>query len=193
MAIKSLLEIYGEHHNGRFIKCITLLPLVVCWYIMGYESEPLPSYKKLRNRSYYIMLNYIDSPSTLQIHAPPPDPTISPSGSSPASSLPQYIVHKWGGMLPVPRWSPAVSECTPVWGVSLMLLVPPPSGDITTPRPPHVSLSSPWSVWPPNDGTPPGPSTLPPSPPNFHCRTSALSIPQACTVAPVFVNTLETR
>ena len=173
------------------ISCLTLLPLIVGCYIMGYEPEPLPSYNKLRNRSYHIMLNYTDSPSTLHIHAPRPDPTISPSGSSPASTLPQYIVHKWGCILPVTRWSPAVSECTPVWGVRLLLLVPPPPGDITTPRPPHVSSSSPWSIWPPYDGTPPGPSTLPLSPPNFNCCTAALSIPQAHTVAPVFVNILK--
>ena len=29
----------------------------VGWYIMGYESDPLPSYNGLRNQSYSIKLN----------------------------------------------------------------------------------------------------------------------------------------
>ena len=37
--------------------CLNLPPVVVGWYIMGYESEPLPSYNKLRNRSYSIKKN----------------------------------------------------------------------------------------------------------------------------------------
>ena len=37
---------------------LTIPPLVVGWDIMGYESEPLPSYNKLRNRSYSIKLKF---------------------------------------------------------------------------------------------------------------------------------------
>ena len=55
---------------------IILLP-GVCWYILGYKPEPLPSYIKLRNCSYSIMLNYIDSLSTTQVHLPRPGTTIS--------------------------------------------------------------------------------------------------------------------
>ena len=56
--------------------CLSLLPLFVGWDIMGHESDPLPYYNELRNRSYSIMLNYIDYLSTHQIHVPRPDPTI---------------------------------------------------------------------------------------------------------------------
>ena len=104
---------------------------------MGYEPEPLPSYNDLRNRSYSIMLNYTDSPSTPQIHLPRPDPNISSSGFSPASALPWRRVHKWGGIPPVPLCLTVVSECTPVWGIIPLLIVPPPLGDIPTPCPPH--------------------------------------------------------
>ena len=43
---------------------------------MGYELEPLNYYNDLRNRSYYIMLNYTDYLSTTKIHIPRPDTTI---------------------------------------------------------------------------------------------------------------------
>ena len=148
---------------------------------MGYESETLPLYNELRNRSYYIMLNYTDSLSTTQIHLPRPDTTISSYGSSPSSPPPQYIVHKWGGIPPVLLCLPDVSECTPVWGVIPRLLVPSPPVDIPNPLTPHVSLSYPWYVWPTNGETPTRPSTYPPSPPNYHCRTSALIVPLTYT------------
>ena len=48
---------------------------------MAYDSEPIPSYNELRNRSYYIMLNYRYFSSTPQIHLLCPDPTISSYGS----------------------------------------------------------------------------------------------------------------
>ena len=53
--------------------------------------------------------------------------------------------------------------------------MPPPPGDITTPCPPHVFLSSPWSTWTPGGGTSPGPLAFPPSPLNSHCRTVVLN------------------
>ena len=34
--------------------CLTLLLISVGWYIMGYEPDPLPSHRELRNRSYTI-------------------------------------------------------------------------------------------------------------------------------------------
>ena len=108
--------------------CLTLLSLVVGWYMMGYEPDTLPSYNKLRDCYYSIILNYTDSPSTPQIHVPRPDPTISSSVSSPASSQPWYRVHEWGGMPPVPQWSHVISKCTPVWGVRPMLILLPPLG-----------------------------------------------------------------
>ena len=67
---------------------------------MGYASDTLPSYIKLRNCSYSIMLNYTDSPSNPQIHLPRPGTTISSSGSSPKSSPPWCRVHKWGDRPP---------------------------------------------------------------------------------------------
>ena len=90
---------------------------------MDYESEPLPFYNNLRNRSHSIMLNYTDSPSTYHINVPGPDPTISPSELSPASSTPLYRVHKWEGMSAVPQWLPAISECTPSVSLRKMLSV----------------------------------------------------------------------
>ena len=37
---------------------LVILTPGVGWDIMGYESEPLLSYTKLSNFSYFIMLNY---------------------------------------------------------------------------------------------------------------------------------------
>ena len=128
-----------------------------------------------------VMLNYTGSTSTTQIHLPSPGPTISSFGSSPASAPPRHIVHKWGSMPPLPLWLPAVSYCTILLGVVLRLLVPPPPGDIPTPRPPHVSLSSPWSTWPPGVGTPPVPLSYPLSPPKSHFHAVALTEPPSNT------------
>ena len=94
-------ELYKYTIINCDLTCLTLLPLFVGWDIMGYESETLPYYNDLRNRSYYIMLNCTDYPSTFQIHVPHPDPTISPSGLSPASDTTWCRVHKWGGITPV--------------------------------------------------------------------------------------------
>ena len=83
---------------------LILLPPSVGWDIMGYESEPLPSYLDLRNFSYSIMLNYTDSPSTPQVYLPRPGPTISSSSSPLASAMPRRRVHKWGSRPPFPLW-----------------------------------------------------------------------------------------
>ena len=68
------------------LSCLTILTLFVCWDTMGNESDSLPSYNELRNCSYYIMLNYIDSPSTPQIYLTRTDTTISSSRSYQASA-----------------------------------------------------------------------------------------------------------
>ena len=94
-----------------------------------------------------------------------------------ASGPPWYRVPKWGGMPPVPLWLPDVSKCTHVWVVVPCLLMPPPPGDILTPRLPHVSPSSPWSIWLPDGETSPGPSMYPLSPTNSRCRTAELTVP----------------
>ena len=113
--------------------------------------------------------------SITQINVPRPDPTTSSSGSYLEPNTPWYRVHKWGGISPVPRWYPDVSECTPVWGP--LLLVTPPPRDITTTRPPHVLPSSSWYICPPYGETPPGPSTFSLSPPKFRCCTAVLTVP----------------
>ena len=122
------------------------------------------------------MLNYTYFSSPIQIHVPHPYPTFLSSGLSLAYASPWYKFHKYDNMPPVPRWSPTLSICNPVWGVIILLLVTPPQGDILTPRPPHVFPSSPWSVWLPDWETPPGPSPSPSSPLNFHCHTLALTM-----------------
>ena len=85
-----IFVVFTSNHVGWLI----ILPSVVGWDIMGYESEPLPSHIKLRNCSYSIMLNYTDSLSTPQVNLPRPGPTISSSGSSLTSAPPQRRVHK---------------------------------------------------------------------------------------------------
>ena len=135
---------------------------------MGYESDPLPSYLRLRKGFYYIMLSYAVYPSTTQVHLPRPGPTISPSGSSPESAPPWLRVHRWGGRPTFPLWLPVVSWCTILWGELPRLTLPPTPGGIPNPRPPHVSPSSPWSALPPGDGIPPRPLEYPLSPTNFH-------------------------
>ena len=109
-----LIYVLKDHLHLCDLSCLTLLPLVVGWYIMVYESDPLPSYNELRNHSYSIILNYTYSTSTPKINVPRPDPTISSYGSSLASDPPWYRVHKRSGMPPVPQCLPAIYECTPV-------------------------------------------------------------------------------
>ena len=41
--------------------CWTILPPPLGWNIMGYKSEPLPSYRCIRNCSYPIIFKYIYS------------------------------------------------------------------------------------------------------------------------------------
>ena len=144
---------------------------------MGYESEPLPSYNNVRTRCYFIMLSYIYSTSTSQIRLPRFDPTISSSGSSLASAPPGCRVHELGRMTPFPLSLSAVSEFTSVWSVIMRITVPPLPGNTPTPRPLKASPSYLWSVYLPDGENPPGPSTSSPSPLNFHCHTSSLTVP----------------
>ena len=97
----------GLHH--RMVCWLILLPPGVGWYIMGHEPDTLPSYIKLRNCSYSIILKYIDYPSTTQVHLPNPGLTISSYGLSLASALTLHRVHKWVGMLPFKIRLPAAS------------------------------------------------------------------------------------
>ena len=122
------------------------------------------------------MLNFTDDPSTHQVHLSRPDPTILSYGSSTASAPPQYIVHKWGSIPHVPLWLPAVSECIPVWYIFPQIILLPPQSGIPTLHPPYVFHSSPWSVCPTDGKTPPGPSTLPLLPTNYHCHTVAMNV-----------------
>ena len=122
--------------------------------------------------------------STPKIIVPRPDPTISSSGLYPASNPPRYRAYRWGRMPPVPRCSPAVSECTPARGIRPLLLASPPPGDIDTSCPQHIYPSSPKSACPAGGETPPGYSTSPPSPPNFLFRTVELYVSLPCTTYP---------
>ena len=59
---------------------LILLPPIVGWDIMGYESDPLPSYLGLSNYSCYITLNFTDPPYNPKVHLPCLGPTILPYG-----------------------------------------------------------------------------------------------------------------
>ena len=122
---------------------------------MGYELDPLPSYHKLRNCSYSIMLNYIKYLSTLLAHLQRLGPTIVPSGLFLKYNPPWSRVHVWCFRPPFTLWYPAASECTPLWGgVPRIPLMPPPGGT-PTPWLPCVLPSSLWSSGSPGDGIPP--------------------------------------
>ena len=133
----------------KLVGWLILLPFMVGWYIMGCESDPLPSYHKLSNLSYYIMLSYPKYFSTPQVHLPRPCPTIAPSGLSPVSAPSPCIAHVWGIRTPSLLWLPAISWCTPIWGVSPRLPLAPLPGVTPTLCLLHVSPSSPRSISPP--------------------------------------------
>ena len=80
--------------TSTLVGWLILLPPGVGWDIMGYESDPLPSYLESSNCSYSVMLNYTDSPSTTQVHLPRSGPTTSSYGSSLAFNPPWCRVHK---------------------------------------------------------------------------------------------------
>ena len=44
--------------DNSFFYCLTILTPSVVWHIMRYESEPLASYRWLRNRPYTIISSY---------------------------------------------------------------------------------------------------------------------------------------
>ena len=107
---------------------------------MGYAWEPLPSYHKLRNCSYSIILSYTTSLSTPQFILPRPGPTIALYDSSLASDLPPFIAHIWVGRPPFPLWLPAVSWCTFLCSVAPRLSLPPlPVGYSHSPPAQHFS------------------------------------------------------
>ena len=95
--------------RGWLVGWLLILPPGVGWGIMGCESDPLPSYIRLRNCSYYIMLNYTDYLYTPQVHLPHPGSTIPSTGLFLASAPPWRIVDKWCGMPLFPIWLPATS------------------------------------------------------------------------------------
>ena len=128
----------------------------LCWDIIGYESEPLPSHHELRNCSYSIKLNY-----TTYLSTPP--------------------VHLWGGRPSFPLFLPAASWCTPQWGGSPRLPLPPLTRGTRTICLPRASPSSWWSVAPLGGGTPPGPCASPLSPPSSCYRTRPLTAPPPYT------------
>ena len=109
MHIYNRRMVYAGSVELNNVGWLILLPPGVSWDIMWYESEPLPYYTELRNRSYSFMLNYTDSPSTPKVHLPHPGTTISSYGSSPASASPQRRVRKCGSMPPFLLCSPSNS------------------------------------------------------------------------------------
>ena len=163
---------------------LILLPPGVGWDIMGYESEPLPYYPRLRNCSYYIMLNDEESPSTPQVHLPRTGTTISPSGSSLESAPPRRRFHRWGGRPHFTLWSPVISWCTLRWYEVRQLTLPKQPRGIPAPRPPHVSPSSPWYAFTTGDGTLTKTLESTPLPPSSHCHMWAPTVSPTYTSSP---------
>ena len=151
---------------------------------MAYESDPFPSYHELRNCSYSSKSIYTTSSSTHQVHLPLPGPTTAPTKSSPACTPTLCTANIWGDRPPFLIWSPDDSVCTPWWvGAPRLPLTPLPRGTSTICLN-QVSSSSPWSVAPPSDGTPPGPSAFPPPPPSSCSRTRETTAPPPYTFIP---------
>ena len=163
---------------------LILLPPGVGCYIMGYESDPLPSYRNLRNFSHSIQLNYTTSSSNPQFCLPRPGTTIAPTGSFLASSPPLCTYHIWGSRPLFTLWLPSDSWYTPRWGGTPHIPLPPLPRGTTTLQLPRISPSSQWSVAPPGGGTPPEPLASSPSPPSYCCRTIAPTVPPPYTLLP---------
>ena len=110
--------------------CLTLLMPPVGCYIMGHESETLPSFRWLSNRSYSI-IKYIYS--HLRFTLPPvprPGPTTSLIYYNPESSPPPFTAHILAGSQCVPQWLSAAAECTPLWSIALIYTGRLPLGSI---------------------------------------------------------------
>ena len=173
-----------KHFNLLGVDWLIILPPGVGWYIMGYKSEPLPSYHKWSNCSYSIKLSYTTPSSTPKVHLRCLGTTILPTVSSPAFSPPPCPAHIWVGRPTFPIWSPAASLCSPWWVVSLWLFFPPLPRGTSTLRLPRVSPSSLWSVAPPRGVTPSGPWSFTPEPTSSCCRTRAPTAPPTYTSLP---------
>ena len=156
----------------------------VGWGIMGYESEPLPSYHDLRNCSYSIKLSYTIASSTPQVRLLRLGPTIAPTGSSPACAPPPCTAHRWGGRTPFLLWFPSAFWCTPRRCGALRISLTPLPMDTPNLCLPQLFPTSLWSVSPPGGGTPPGPWASPPSPPISCCQTRAPTGPLPYTPLP---------
>ena len=122
----------------NYASWLILLPPILGWDIMGYESDPLSYYLGLNNCSYYIILNYAEYQTTPPLHLPCPDTTISSSGSSRASAAPRRRVHRWGDRPHFQLWLPAAYWWTLVWFEVLQIPLLPPRGVINTNRLPHL-------------------------------------------------------
>ena len=107
-----MIHIHTINTKG-LVGWLILLLYRVGWDIMGYESEPLPSYHELNNWSYSIMLSYPKYLSTSQVHLLLPGTTIIPSKSSLASAPPLFIAHIWGGRQSFTLWLPASPDVLP--------------------------------------------------------------------------------
>ena len=160
---------------------LIILPRRVGWDIMGYTSDPIPSYHELRNWIYSNKLSYTTSSYTPQVHFPHPGPTIAPTVSSLASAPHPCTAHRWGGTPPFPIWLPTASWCTPQWGGDPRIPLPPLLRGNTALRLPLVLLSPLWSVPLPCGRTPPGPWSSPSSPPRSFCCTRAPTMPSPNT------------
>ena len=75
------------------LSCLTLFPPSVHWDIMGYESETLPSYRYLSNRSYTIKFKniFISGLLYLPSHIVIPPPHKNMSSQNPLLSSAQLI------------------------------------------------------------------------------------------------------
>ena len=148
---------------------------------MGYESDPLPSYNKLRNCSYSVNLSYTTYSFNPQVHLTRLGTTITPTGSSPEFTSPPWKYNIWGVRTTFPWWLPVASWCTTRWDGSPRLPLTPLLRGNPTIRLPRVSPSSPWSVALPGGGTPPGPWASTPSTPRAWCLTRVPTVPPPYT------------
>ena len=152
---------------------------------MGYVSETLPYYPKLRKCSYSVKL--IKYNSSLFIHPdrlPRLDTTSAPSGSSMVLSPPLCTVHIQANRPPSPLWLYASSLCILRQSGAPLSPSPPLPLDTPTLRLPHVSTSSLWSVVPLYGGMPSGPWAYPRPPPNSCFHRVTPTAPPLCNFLP---------
>ena len=152
--------------------------------IMGYESEPLPSYTKLRN--CYYSVNLITSLPRLFLRII--YRVLIPPAQHP--DFPRHPIHLRS------YWIEGAAGHPLCYGCLLPLDVhsnrggsprhPSPHLLMVTPtlRLPRVSPASPWSVAPPDDGIPSVPWTYPRSPPRSCCHIISSTASPPCTFLP---------